>query len=389
MEHKLRERIELDLEFDDNDASSVINGFEFQIMSSIPLVLLDIKRINRFVIEGKYNDIEIYYNDDSMAFIQAKAIQTENSENNSVKNERFISAVTSLYKTPFMQNEKLIYVSNFKSPVGDDGALFANNIVTYRDCPPSIKATIDELIVKASDRLNKTLEEKKDKDVHVKTKTINKITKLINRLREDSNKLNLCFYSIYPITENKNINYRMKPIRESIITFLSSEISFEYDKALSLSAGLLMYWHGYLTSEATISNKSSQKEISKLDFLWPIVVYSSSFHKDVVKDMMSGRILETDAIDAEQYLDESVFVNLQMFDFLHKLYKDFNDFRRNTATAKPEIDFINEKWSDYKDKFIEFPINESQLEYVIKNYLYRLLLDYNNAMKLDRGAKIW
>ena len=128
-----KDRIELDLGFDDNDASSIICGFEFQILSAIPLVLQDIKRINRFVVEGKYNDVEIYYNDDSMTFIQAKAIQMSFSENNSVKNEKFISAVTSLYKTPFRDNEKLIYVSNFKSPIGNDSDLFANNIITYNE----------------------------------------------------------------------------------------------------------------------------------------------------------------------------------------------------------------------------------------------------------------
>lgn len=384
-----RERIDLEISSYDNDASPVIFGFEFQILSAIPLVLSNIKNVDRFVIEGKYNDIEIYYNDDSMAFIQAKAIQMSDSENESVKNNKFISAIISLYSTPFAENEKLIYVSNFKSPIGDDKELFCNNFITYNDCPNSIKTQIDNLVISASNRLTNIIKKMKENGESIKKSFESKTNKLVKRLNDKNNKNSICFYSIYPITENKNLLYQMKPVRDSITTFLSNDIGCDLDKSFSLSASLLTCWHNFLTVDGSISNKSDIKEISKQDFLWPIVVYSSAFHEDVVRETMTGRILTSDIIDAEKHLDESVVISLQMFGFLHKLYKDFNDYRRNSLPNNPEKEFICERWTDYKEKFEDFTKNEIQLEYITKNYLYRLLLDYNCSMKLDKGAKIW
>lgn len=357
-----RERLIIDLDFEKNDASASIFGWEFQILSAIPIVLYDIKNVNYFVIEGKYQDIEIYYCDQSQCFIQSKAIQMKDSEDNSTKNQKFKQAIASLYKSPFIDSEKIIYCSNFKSPILEDSALFSNKLVGYSNCPPSIQNNINGLIVDVAVSIENELNNKKA-ELAKKGETINKriesrMLKLSRRLKDASLRDNIYFYTVYPFFGNGSLNERASAIDDKIIAFLSSVIQFEPKKAVAISTRLLKHWATYFLNNAGTVNELETKIITKQDFLWPIVVFNSFFDTDFVKETMQGRITASDINDATSCLNDEVFLQLQRFKFLHKLYRDFTNYRKSPTSSNPERDFINEKWHCYKDEFGDYAKNE-------------------------------
>lgn len=386
-------RIITEITFEDNDASASAFGWQFQLLSAIPLILRDIKNVKHFIIEGKYQDIEIYYSDDTQSFIQAKAVQMEDSENNSTKNNKFKQAIISLYKTPFVDSKKIIYCSNFKSPILDDAALFSNKLVNYNNCPASIKNQIDSLIMDAATLVENDLKAKK-KNAERNGKIIDKrveesMNMLSERLRNDSLKTNIYFYTVYPFFGEGRLEERASVIDDKIVSFLSDEVQLKPKTAVAISTRLLKHWAVCFLNDAGTISTSDSKTITKQELLWPIVVFNSSFDTELVKETMKGRITSSDISEAEAHLNDEVFLQLQRFQFLHKLYKDFASYLKSITSINPELDFIKEKWDLYKEEFDIYTSDSVQLEYITKCYLYRLLLDYRSSNNLNNGANVW
>lgn len=102
-----------------NDASPSIFGYGFQIMVALIYSLENIKRLDRVIVEGNTEDIELYFNRQNPIFIQVKAKQKINSGTDK-DNGKCNDAMYSLLNTSIKKRgnyEELIYVSNLPNPL--------------------------------------------------------------------------------------------------------------------------------------------------------------------------------------------------------------------------------------------------------------------------------
>lgn len=67
-------------------ATSVLFGFDFQVNSSIVLMLENIKELDSLRLEGNNEDIEIKLNDGSLILAQAKSVEKSSSDFRNVIN---------------------------------------------------------------------------------------------------------------------------------------------------------------------------------------------------------------------------------------------------------------------------------------------------------------
>lgn len=366
-------RLDIENPFYDNNASGSAFGWDFQVNAAIFLFLKYIDEIESIKVEGKYQDIEIKKTNNHFIYAQAKSIQDGSLTNRMSKLE---DAIISLSKTPATEDDSLLYISNYSAPIKDSD-VFKNQVLSLQNVKNEQKVFIEQK-KKIEDKLTVQISQCKNE---TKKKKLKELKKRIENIDADR----FLVASIYPYlnTEQKDDKYQV--IIGLIQDLLTRKFGISSPNIFKFIYNLLYQWHETFLCNATIPERDREKTKTKMELLWQIVVIISNM--DIDMSQLFEEELEQDHLDEfEMYYNQKLFIH-ERFSFFNNLQSDLVTFLK-TNKGKKDIDFIKEKWTQYKDEFREFQNYEDLAqEYLIKKCLYKLIKNKNNIKKIVEGRK--
>lgn len=367
-------RLIIDNPFYDGNASSSAFGWEFQVDAAIFLFIKYIDQIEKIVVEGKYQDIELICKNNKHIYAQAKSISNGSNENRKKKLE---DAIISLAKTPAdtSLNDDLLYISNYSAPINEKN-IFNNSVIrlkNQKDEKIEFEKQINILLSKLDNKIkNCNNNQQKGK--------LDKLKKRISNINTDEFLVSTIFP--YGITEQKEDKY--VSLFQEINLLLSNKYGIRSQSLQDIVRRVLVEWHFTFLYNSTISPEKIEKSIDKDSLLWQIVVILSDIDIDMEKLM--DEEIEYDLFDEfESYWHQyntSIHVR---FDFFNRLISDFKKYKNDNCTKK-HSDFVKDSWEKYMDEFREFnEYSDLAKEYLIKKSIMKLLNSKNNINKIIEG----
>lgn len=365
-------RLDVENPFYDNEASGSAFGWDFQVNAAIFLFIKYLDEIDSIKVEGKYQDIEIKKTNSNFIYAQAKSIQDGSLNNRMPKLE---DAIISLAKTPATNDDLLLYISNYSSPIKDSD-VFKNKIISLKNVKQE-QAVFIEQKKKLEEKLSLQISQCKN-ETH-KTK-LEELKRRIENIDVDK----FLVSSIYPYVNTEQEFDKYQVICEQVQDLLTSKFGISTPYITKFVRDLLLQWHETFLCNATTPEKNREKTKSKIDLLWQIVVIISNMDIDM-SQFFDEEIEEEELSEYEMYYNNRLFVH-ERFKFFNKLQDDLRMFLKQNHDKK-SIDFIKESWQKYKDEFSEFNgYSDIAQEYLIKKSLYQLISHKYNIKKIIDGS---
>lgn len=372
----MSERLEIENPFFDNDASSSAFGWDFQVNAAIFLFLKYLKNIESVKVEGKHQDIELQFKDDSYIYAQAKSIQNGSNDKRRSKLE---DAIISLVKTKvdYSKGDKLLYVSNYNAPIKEKD-LYNNQIVALKNVSDEKKEFI-QIVNKIIKNLSSKLSSEQ-----LSSKRKKKFLELIERL-DKINKEDFLICSIFPYINTEQPEDKYKVINDLILKTLTNNFNINNSNIFRFVKNILKNWQTEFLLNATIPDLLKEKTMTKLELMLEIIAIISQDDTEGVKNLLSFELEDDMENEYCVFYEKKSFYH-DRFDFINQLYEDFKVFKSNNNEKTKE--FIMLEWENYKTEYVEFmqynDINAQ--EYLIKRDLYRLLSNKTNIKRIMDGV---
>ena len=323
-----------------NNASSVLFGWDFQINSAIVLMLDNIQVADDVRVEGDTEDIELYLNNGEKIFSQAKSIVRIDDYSNVIA--KLKNSLRSLSNANHSDVAKLIYVTNTPNPFNNTetmSAFYGHTRISYSDLPTICKNKIDEIV----DELNLDNFEQTKFHIHI-----------------------IPFFT-------DNFDERHKVIKQSIQEFL-----FDIDHNLTgLTQRILRIWQNDFFHNGSVSD--TQIRITKSELIWPIVVLSSQFK---VEDDVIDDLDEAELEDVERRYNDFITNCIDRFELATKVLSEYQVFEPSNCTRNEKKQlFIQTKWNEFFDDF--GTENEILIKVVINKILKQKFLINNIKHKVN------
>lgn len=371
----------------DNDASSSSFGWNFQVNAGIFLFLYYIKDADYIKIESSLQDIEIKLKSNITILSQAKSAQDYSICTS--KKSKFKDAIISLSKTK-NKGDKFIYICNIPDTLKATENAFNNKIVSYSECIKTIKDEIDDVFSSISKGMNSKIEKLSSKDN--KTKKDNKqikMNKIVKKQVEDFDKNNLYISVIDPFWGEDENRYQI--IEDSTIKFLCNTVNFDRRTALSISNKLLYYWQKVFNHNSTIKDNKASKKITKGDFLWPIIVYSSDVDFLEIESTLSFQPDYSIQEEVQRIIESPESIIHERFKFTNYVLNEFKEFKRlNKGMNSKDLhkNFLKQKYNLFTDEFNQITKDIEVVEYLTKYFMQKIISNNRNINKVFSGTVV-
>lgn len=346
-----------------NDASASAFGWNFQVNAGIFLFLDIIVQAESMKMESKLEDIEIRLSDGTLALAQAKSARDPSTAKN--KKEKFKDALVSLSKIKD-KNFHFIYISNISDTFQSTKDGFDNNVVSYLECMQSIKDEIDktkDTVVESLRKSNKQIQAQRLQDFNMDNFHISTITG-------------------YWGTDNR----RYIQIEKKITQFLGDTLGLNLREVNFIQSRLQTHWQSFLAHNATIKDDNVLKEITKKDFVWPIVVILSEIDIERLNDCMTFSVDRSFLKEVEFYLESIDNIAFEKFRIVNSILIKYKNFKN--TTKGDELEFIKSHYQEFIDNFGELHKDEDIVEYLTKAFMLKIITNHRNINKITKGAGI-
>lgn len=368
-------RLDIDNPFYDSNASPSAFGWEFQVDAAIFLFVKYIDQIEKIIVEGKYQDIELICKGNKRIYAQAKSVSNGSNDNRKKKLE---DAIISLAKCPTDKDldDNLLYISNYSAPIKEAGIF--NNAIIRLEKQKGEKAEFEKQIQSIVIKLDKEI-----KNCRQNNKK-NKLKELKNRIK-NIDSASFLVSTIFPYNDTEQQEDKYRAIFNEIDVLLSDKFNIKSQYLRKLIRQVLSEWQLTMWRDATQSPNKITKELSKDTLLWQIVVILSDI-SETDMDSLFDEEIEDDLIDEfEGYYDKSRSILHNRFEFFNKLVSDYKEFAKQYNNKK-QLFFVKTNWSNYIKEFYEFQeYSALAKEYLIKKSLMNLLNSKNNISKIIEG----
>lgn len=331
------------------NAQSSAFGWEFQSNLALYFAAKDLKQLQKVKVEGPTEDIELFYEDGSSTYIQAKSkLDPHNDVNtNSHLKDAIKTLIDASNKTKYSW---LYYGSNIHNPFvyKEFGRLFFNGATdhSFNELPEKIKDKIRKYAYEAS---------KKEK---------------ISMSKFDFNRLRILTVPFYG--EDDETRYRY--IKQRIELFLES-LGL---KTPQISSVFIYYQLLFA------QNPSKKLVIQKKDLAWPIIIYSLDTKNDDFYEEFSLNISEEDEI--ENIYSDFIEKKTLDFTFFNEISNHFKNFvenkeyinRRNIAT-----EFIEKYHLHYSQKLF-FDMVDDTSKSVTSLILWKIIKKSRVILRLQK-----
>lgn len=368
----MKKRLEIQNPLYEGNASASAFGWQFQVDAAIFLFLYYIDEVEEIVVEGKYQDIELYCKNNRHIYAQAKSVQNGSLDNRGKKLE---DAIISLAKTSAdsSKGDELLYISNYEAPIKRKD-IFENKVVRLRNViaeREEFQKQVERIVNKLKALIAK---EKSSKKV--------KYQELLSRVSAiDIDDFMVA--TVYPYVNGERPQDIFCEIENKINEILTVKFDIQSIYLQKFVRKILSEWHQTFLVDATIPLDKKQKRMKKEELLWQIVVILSDADFEIGN--MFDVELDSDLIDEyEMYYAQKSYYH-ERFSFFNKLMDDYKIYQKNNK-GKTKDDFVREHWRDYSSEYSEFAeYKELAREYLIKKSLGRLINHKNNIQKIVEG----
>jgi hypothetical protein len=323
------------------NASSVIFGVEYQIDAAICLFLRDIEKIDKIKVEGIFEDIEEFLEDNSIIYCQVKSVYDPNKTNGSTN--KLKKAIESLSECPIKDNDSLLYCSNQIDPLIKDSPLFSgNNVLIYK---------FNELDTLSQDLIKKYFKQ------------------LSSRKYESLSVIKI------PYNVSSDVETKKHFIIEEAKKFM---IKIKIDTAYS--SGLVSIWHDFFGNSAT--GKGTNFCVTKKEFIWVIIAH-----------LLNQRINKID-IDDESLIEEverkyeslirSKINNFEITTKIIGLYKE----QQNLSLRSDINSFIKYNLDELSLLIYGVKLIDEIEELALNSIVVSILKIRTNIDRIKKGAKL-
>ena len=357
----------------DNDASSSVFGYLFQAEAATWLFLNNFEITKSMKVETEKQDIELLFKDNTRLYAQAKAQQSYSTSPNSYS--KLASALSSLSRTKKNKNDKILYISNLQDPlnsVNDTQIRFQE--IAYKSLSPKQKETVDKCL--------KSIIKKLNKDIYNNPSSSEDKTKLLDCVKNiDLDSLYFC--SIYRCSEMREVD-----IIDNIKLKLSSLFPRDEFNVLKVFEN----WYDLaLVSESSVQDNSSKK-ITINDFSLCLANSSLRLEQFDYNGLVDKNIIHEISSASRERVEE--LIDNKIFDFkndnwlvFNSIINQYDEFKKH----KPKLydrDFIEENWSQFKDKLTLADEEDDVREVLTRYYLYRFLNKESTIKRIKNKAGI-
>lgn len=311
-----------------SNATPSLLGWDFQINAAIALFMYYLRDVKSVRVEGKLEDIELTFNDNSKFYSQAKHVERPDNYNTVL--EHLTNALRTLDNDSTKKNVNFLgYITNSPNPFSNQRTMSyftQRTILKYEELPDMCKKKISELVYKHS------------------------------YIHFDENKF--IVYTIPFYGENPENRYK------EIKTIVSEKLGRLNVNSARTIDRILEVWQRDYFHNATNTNTSVN--MSKQELIWPLIL--------VLMD-------ENDAVRYREIFNEDDYqyamsryrqiINYQTINYqlITRVLADYN------KKKKPLIEYIDDNWSDYRDIVVNFDNDDTEtLTFVIRIILYKILI---------------
>jgi len=370
-------RIDVEYEFEDNDASYASFGWDFQANAGIYLFLHYIDDVQLVAIESKYQDIEMILADKKKVYAQAKALQDEHTEG--TENAKLRDAMVSLAKVKTGDGDSLVYISNLRAPIDGEKDKFRNDIITFAQCDNEQQAFIKQQVNIIIKHIKSELDSGTLSEVNKKKKEV-----LFDRLI-NFNYDRLSISSIYPFIEGSN---RYKVIKEKMVDVFVNKMGMGSYYAYGLIEKVLNHWQRVLRFNSSISdNDNDRKFINKTDFVWTVIAaVGEEIVGEFIENTLSRSIDSRLAVECKRYLECEDNLYHERFDFMNGVMQGYENFKKTVRSGRTDEAFIgSDEWQKYSYEFHDVE-DELLREYITKCYMYKIINRNIELQKISKGV---
>ena len=371
--------LNVEYEFEDNDASFAEFGWDFQSNAGLYLFLHFIKEANSVIIESKNQDIEIELTD-RILYAQAKALQDENTIN--TENAKLRDALVSLAKVNSHLNDKLVYISNLCAPINKEKDRFRNDMVAFKNCSPEIR----NFILQQMDIIINNIKKKLD-NAKLSKRQRNKNKSLLHRL-ENFDFDNFYIASIYPFAQDGD---RYKVIKSKSIETLTDIMEIDSERVMSITGKIMRQWQAELKFNATIADKGNdRRSISKSKFVWTVIaLYGDNIPNEKIRESLSDCIESTLDDECRRYMESDRNIYHERFEFMNKVLSNYEKFKSTVQHGQhADIAYIkSDEWQQFSNEFNDIEY-EPLREYVTKSYMLKFVRRNREFLKIQKGVNL-
>lgn len=329
-------------------------GWDFQCSLALFFVSRNLKDIKRIKVEGPTEDIEIFYDNGEIVFIQAKSQLDPFSTANS--NIHLENALKTLINASLKSNySQLYYGSNISNPFvfKEFSSLFLGGPTNY---------SFNELNEKIKNKI---------------IKYVNKNSKehKLSLSQFDYNRLRMCTLPFYGDDDNTRYRYTREKL-ENFLTPLgvkSSVINRTFDHYQ-----LLFY-----------KNPSRSLSITKEKLAWPIIIFSLDENNEKFYDDYDINIVEIDAIENiyEDFI-ESKTIDFPLINDISNKFSDFITSGNYSSRIKSVEEFIDQHYLYFFESIFLNETLDIVTETVTKLILWKIIKKQRVIQKLRKEVGI-
>lgn len=320
-----------------SNASASAFGWEFQHNAAIFLAFEYIETFTKIKVEGRVDDVELYFEDEEPIYVQVKSQKNPEPSNNTLSYLRD-GMKTLINATNQTEYSRLIYCSNINNPLKSKevGYYFSGlSRLKYIELPENAKKIIDKYILMACEQYH------------------------LSKTNFDENMLSI--YTIPYFGEDNPTRFR------EIINVINNFL-----EKVEIHHGIAEDILYYLQSEFFGNATKKHVKLMKEDILWPIMVMGSlKLPDEELEDFDEGESEEI-ALRYRNFINKTS----QKFGFVTKIVNDFVCFSQGISlkgTSKKKLIpiFINEEWNKYKDdiKLEDEDMQELLIKIILKKVL--------------------
>lgn len=325
-------------------ANAVMFGFDFQVNAAIVLMLENIDNLKALRLEGNYEDIELELNNREYILAQAKAVEKSSVDFHNVRanlNKAICSLSEGAQKAKATQ---LILITNSPNPLCQEESrnLFIGTAHReYKSLPESSQLLINGYL----DKIEHPLDTEK------------------------------FMIQVLPFeTDNELERYKM--VRQAVDDFVG-ELNLNIP---GVGKKLLGLWQDDVFKNGT--KKDSTIKLKKSDVMWPIMVLATDIERidDEFTDILDSSLYEEIVYKYREIIDSCC----ERCEFFIKVLFDYQLFQTNKKPSEKCLDFVFNKWKDYRLEFKLINADEEIEKGLIQIVLYSIV---RNRIVIDRIKK--
>lgn len=351
------------------ESSSSVFGWRFQIITGIIFSIKNIQELKSVEVEGRTEDVELYFTRKDPMYIQVKAIYKNIIDAKDPVKATF--AMNTLINTSNRVGNKyseLVYVANFRNPLNLTDALLASAwkpymdsifIKKYNELPEAAKAFIEDRIDKAQEQLKK-----------------GNYTNSIENF--DRDRLSISTILFGPDSDTNEVSVLGGTLEAF---FQDAKIKMRRRTISKLEKSLVTY---YFANAGSSTSSEKHVTITKEKLVWRVIFEVMDCNADDYDKVVPIQLID----EVNEYVDEFIQDQSQDISIINKIYAGIAKYAPNGIYSESIVDnYINNEWEKYK---IDFPLNEDAdiQEYGIKILIKKIIEGQRIVHKLTKAVDL-